>query len=97
MAQTTKESPFTKHTSEFREKAANLGQDVQELGKLSKEIAQDTVGMLRENAGDYYEQGLKKAQKLEKSFESKIRENPLRSLMIAAGVGLVVGFLWSRR
>ena len=92
-----KENHFTKHTAEFRDKAATLGHDVQELGKVTKEIAVDTMKLLRDNASDYYEQGMKKAQKMEKSLEGKIKENPLRSLLIAAGLGLLVGVFWGRR
>ncbi|MCC6273436.1 DUF883 family protein [Deltaproteobacteria bacterium PRO3] len=89
--------PFAKHTAEFREKAATLGHDVQELGKTTRDLAHDTVGMIRENASEYYQQGLKKAQSLEKDLETKIKENPLQALLIAAGVGFVLGALWKRR
>ncbi len=92
-----KEHPFAKHSAEFREKVTNLGHDVQELGKVTKEVMGDTVGMIRDNASEYYQQGMKKAQSLEKSLETKIKENPLQALLIAAGVGFVLGAVWKRR
>ena len=93
----SKDHPFSKHTAEFRDKAATLGHDVQELGKAGRELANDAVGILRDNASEYYQQGVKKAQSLEKNLETKIKENPLQALLIAAGVGFVLGAIWKRR
>jgi len=93
----SKEHPFSKHSAEFREKVSTIGHDVQELGKMTKEVMGETVGMIRENASEYYQQGVKKAQTLEKSLETKIKENPLQALLIAAGVGFVLGAVWKRR
>ena len=70
---------------------------VQALGKITKNLAEDTMGLLGSNASDYYQQGLQKAQSLEKSIEKTIRENPLQSMAVAAGVGLLLGMLWRRR
>ncbi|GEM_PF-1007822 len=97
MASSTKSNPFTQHATEFREKVTALGGDVEELSKITKELASDTVSLLRENTSGYYENGKKKAMQLEKNFETMIRENPVRSLMFATGVGLFVGILWHRR
>src|SRR5262249_33659138 len=88
---------LSKHTSEFREKATNLGHDVQELGNITKEVARDAAGLLGENAESYYREGVKTAQKWEQGFEERIRKRPLQSLLIAAGVGLLAGFIWKRR
>jgi ElaB/YqjD/DUF883 family membrane-anchored ribosome-binding protein len=91
-----KDHPFTKHTAEFRDTAAAIGHDVQELGRVTKNLAGDTVSAIRENASEYYQQGIKKAKGLEKDLETKIKENPLQALLIAAGVGFVLGALWKR-
>ena len=91
------ENPFREHATELREKASALGHDVQELGKITKSIAGDTVHYLEKNATDYYDQGMQKAQKIGKNLQSSIRENPVRFLIIAAGIGLTAGFLWKRR
>ncbi|MFO1462322.1 MAG: DUF883 C-terminal domain-containing protein [bacterium] len=97
MASASKESPFSKHSAEFREKVSTIGHDMQELGKVTKDLAGDTVGMIRDNAAEYYQQGVQKAQNLEKTLETKIKENPLQALLIAAGVGFVLGAIWKRR
>jgi len=89
--------PFSKHSAEFRETASAIGHDVQELGRVTKDLAGDTINKIRDNAGEYYQQGLKKAQGFEKDMEGRIKENPLQAILIAAGVGFVLGALWKRR
>ena len=71
---------------EFREKATQVGEDLRALGTVT-----------RKAAGEYYEQGLDKAKELEKTVETRIREHPLQSVGIAAGVGFLAGFLIGRR
>ena len=93
----TKETPFGKHSAEFREQVSTLGHDVQELGKVTKNLANDTMNLLSKNASGYYKEGMEKVQGLEKTLEGKIRQNPLQSVLIAAGVGLILGAFWRRR
>lgn len=93
----SKQQAFEKHRGQFREKATDLGHDVQELGKITKNLAEDTMGLLSSNASGYYQQGREKVQGLEKTIEKTIREHPLQSVAVAAGVGLILGFLWRRR
>jgi ElaB/YqjD/DUF883 family membrane-anchored ribosome-binding protein len=77
-------------TEEFREKASQVGQDIRELGGAAKELA-------AEKLDHWYKDGREKAVELEKGFEKQIREYPLQSVIIAAGVGFVAGYLLSRR
>ncbi|HCU24724.1 MAG TPA: hypothetical protein DF383_06885 [Deltaproteobacteria bacterium] len=97
MAQASKENPFSKHTSELRDSAAAIGHNVQDLGRATRGIAQDAVDLVKNNANDYYQQGKKKAQKWEQSLEGRIRENPVKALLIAAGVGFLVGAILKKR
>ncbi|MDO8528060.1 MAG: DUF883 C-terminal domain-containing protein [Deltaproteobacteria bacterium] len=88
---------MNQHASDFRKKASTLGRDVEDLGSITKELAGAAVDKLQENAGEYYDQGMKKAKLFERGLEKKISSNPLMSLLIAAGVGLVAGALFNRR
>ena len=101
MANTAKErthlKDLSKHTAEFRQKAAALGHDVQELGPITKEVARDAAGLLGDNAAGYYREGMKTAQKWGEGLEEKIRQKPVQSLLIATGVGLLLGALLRRR
>ncbi len=88
---------LSKHSSEFRKTASEIGEDIQELSKLSKDIAADAVGVVGENAANYYKQGLKEAEKWEKKLEQQIKTNPVPAVLIAAGIGLILGALWKSR
>jgi ElaB/YqjD/DUF883 family membrane-anchored ribosome-binding protein len=77
--------------------ARKVTEDLQELGGIAGEAAQKKLGQLRENASDYYEEGREKAHQVRRTFEQFIREQPLTSMLIAAGVGLVFGRFWMRR
>ena len=76
--------------AEFREKASQVGQDIRDLGDAAKEVA-------AEKFDHWYKDGREKAVQLEKGFENRIREHPLQSVIIAAGVGFAAGYLLSRR
>lgn len=93
----TNEHALHQHTAELRKTASALGHDVENLGSVARELAVDVVDKFQENSAKYYDQGMKKAVKLEKGLEKTISENPLTSLMVALGVGLVAGAIFSRR
>jgi ElaB/YqjD/DUF883 family membrane-anchored ribosome-binding protein len=73
-------------TEQLREQASVIGQDVQELGSIARAAAQEG---LRE--------GRKRAQAVGKAVEDVIRDNPVRAVVIAAGVGFLASFLFGRR
>ena len=73
-------------TDQLRDQATVVGHDVQQLGRIAKDAAQET-----------WQRSRGKAEEFEKTFESKIREHPMQSLLIAGGFGLVIGVLLGRR
>jgi len=77
--------------------ARKVAEDLQELGGIAGQAAQEKVGQLRGNAADYYEDGREKVHQVERTFEQFIRDQPLKCILIAAGVGLVLGRFWMRR
>ena len=52
---------------------------------------------MRDNASEYVERGRDEVQKAEHTIEALIRDRPLKSILIAAGVGWFVGRFWQRR
>ena len=54
------------------------------------------TGQLRDQASEYYEQGRQRAQEWEQGLEQYVQEKPVQSLLIAAGVGMLLGLLWKR-
>lgn len=94
-------------TDHLSKKAAEARDSLQEVGQAAREaaqekmqqvrdVAQERVGELRDRAGEYYEMGRERAYDLEQSLEQRIRERPLNSVLMAAGVGILLGILWRR-
>lgn len=89
------------------DKATQLKDSAQEYLHAGKEKAAEYLGAGREKASEYLEAGREKAseyyeiskakaQEWEHTVEEYIREKPLQSVLIAAGVGAVLGFLLRR-
>jgi ElaB/YqjD/DUF883 family membrane-anchored ribosome-binding protein len=70
----------------LRAQAGVVGQDVQELGRIARDAVKERL-----------EQGKERASDLEKTIEEQIRKNPISSVLIAAGAGLLLGALLRRR
>lgn len=77
--------------------AKEMRKDFQELGGTAVEALQEKFGELRETASEYYEQGKDKFGEVERSIENFIKEQPLKSLLIAAGAGWLLGRYCMRR
>lgn len=84
-------------TADLRKTASAVGRDVENFGSNAKDVAADVVGKIQKDSAMYYDQGMKKAIKLEKGLEKTVSENPLTSLLVAVGVGLVAGAFFNRR
>src|SRR5690606_31745161 len=83
-------------TEQVRESAAEVKENLRDLGSQARAAAQEQYDQLRQQANDYYEQGRVRAQEWEQGVEDYIREQPVKSMLIAAGVGLLLGALWKR-
>lgn len=81
---------------QVRESASQLGQNIRDMGTQMRSAAQEQIGQLRQSASEYYQQGREKAMAWEHSLEDYVREQPVKSILIAAGVGLFFGFFWRR-
>ena len=63
----------------------SLRDQAQELGEQGKELA-----------SEYYQQGRDQALVWQKQLEQHICEKPIQSLVVAGGIGLLLGLLWRR-
>jgi ElaB/YqjD/DUF883 family membrane-anchored ribosome-binding protein len=77
--------------------ARTVTQNHQKLGRVVREAAQEKVEQSRTGAAACVREGQDKVQQVERSFAQYVREQPLKSLLIAAGVGLLFGRFWMRR
>ena len=78
-------------------RARTTTRDHQKLGSAGRDTAQEKVEQLRAGAADRANEGRDTMHQVEHSFAQYVRERPLKSILIAAGVGLVLGRFWMRR
>ena len=84
-----------------RHAAANRVRAVRPASRRHRKSAK--LAQLRENASEYYEQGRDRVYQVERTLEQFIRTQPVKSVVIGAsilmlaGVGLVLGSFWMRR
>lgn len=79
-----------------RDSANQVKENLRDLGGQVRTAATEQYDQLRQQATDYYEQGRARAEEFEQSLEQYVQEKPIQSLLIAAGVGMLLGVLWKR-
>lgn len=84
-------------TDHLKEHASEIGQDVRDLGGELGDAAREKFNEFRDQATGYYKKGRKKAAELEGGIEDYIKDQPIKAMMIAAGVGMLFGLFWRRR
>ena len=80
----------------LRESAAQVGENLRNIGGQVREQATQQYEQLRTQASDYYEQGRQRAMEMEQTLEQYVQEKPIQALLMAAGVGMLLGILWKR-
>jgi ElaB/YqjD/DUF883 family membrane-anchored ribosome-binding protein len=69
---------------------------MQETAKEMRDKAQELMTQGKEVAAEYYEEGRNQVLAWQQQLENQVREKPLQSILIAAGVGLLFGLLRRR-
>ena len=80
----------------LRDKVAEAGEHLREVGHLARDAAQEGVQRVKQTATRKFEQGWDKVKGLEEDVESRIRSHPLKSVLIAAGVGFLLSLIVRR-
>ncbi len=62
-----------------------------------RDAAAEQAGEACDTAGEYYSIGRERALDFERTLAERIRERPIESALIAVGVGVLIGVLWTRR
>ena len=73
--------------------SAQTGEKIQEV----RARAEQSLRQARERMAEVEEEALRRARELADATEEYVRENPWQSVGVAAGIGLVLGVLISRR
>ena len=67
-----------------------------EMADTLKGAATEQYENARQTAEEYYDRGRETAQQWQHDLESYVQEQPVKALMIAAGVGMLFGIIWKR-
>lgn len=78
-------------------KLHEAGAHIGEAALAAKDAARAGLEQLKEGAADSYERGKERIESFEESLRRQVKREPLKSVLVAAAVGLVVGFVWKRR
>ena len=81
----------------LRKQAKQVRKGLREMRFTAKDAARETLEHIRENGSQRYALGRGKVHQAESAIEHFIQRRPLKSVLIAAGVGVVLGGYWLRR
>jgi ElaB/YqjD/DUF883 family membrane-anchored ribosome-binding protein len=98
--QLSSKSQFGKPSSggrSFTEQAGRVGEEVHELGRLAVAQAGEAATHLREKGHEALEAGRERAKHVKGDFDRVVAANPMKSVLIALGVGAVLGYALRRR
>ena len=76
--------------------AGQVGENLRNLGTQVRDQATQQYDQLRSQATEYYDQGRQRAMEMEQNLEQYVQEKPIQALLMAAGVGMLLGLLWKR-
>lgn len=78
-------------------KASAMASQVRERAGQWTQSAQQGVQAIADSAAGYAKQGRQRAQAFEESMEEYVRERPISAVLLALGIGLLVGAVLTRR
>ncbi len=76
-----------------QEAASSIKENFQEIGELTKKAAIDAFNQVQKDAKKYIDKGQAKLQSAEEKMEKKMKQYPMQTLLISAGVGFVLGLM----
>jgi ElaB/YqjD/DUF883 family membrane-anchored ribosome-binding protein len=82
---------------QLRDTANDEVHSARKAGDHFNEAVRTGVNNLRESAVDYLDQGRATAQNMEEVVEKRIANRPLQSILIALGLGFLIGLFCTRR
>ena len=88
---------MTTSSDRLGKQAAKVKKDLEQMGGTAKDIAEAQLEQVGEISSEYYEQGRDKVHGVACACEQFIRDRPLRSVLMAAGIGWLLGQVWKRR
>jgi len=96
MASTQNKTAGENQVRGLAEQSSRVIEDIRDLGHIAASTAGDAVNELRSQGADALKASKKKATELKDDFEETVFDNPWKSVLIAAGIGALVGFALRR-
>jgi len=87
----------SREAASVSEHVSTLTNDVRKVGGAVKQMAADRADEMRDIANDYLEQGQERIRAAGDDLVTRVQERPMKSLLIAAGIGFLLGIFWVRR
>jgi ElaB/YqjD/DUF883 family membrane-anchored ribosome-binding protein len=83
-------------TDQLKDKASDVANSLRDMGSQVRDVATQQYQSAVDTAQEYYQEGREKAMEWQGQLEDYVREQPVKALAIAAGIGVVLGILWKR-
>jgi ElaB/YqjD/DUF883 family membrane-anchored ribosome-binding protein len=74
--------------------AKEVTEDLREMGGSVRDAAQEKVGQVGDKAAEYIEQGQEQVHGAACACEQFLKQKPLTSVLIAVGIGWLLGRFW---
>jgi ElaB/YqjD/DUF883 family membrane-anchored ribosome-binding protein len=74
------------------EQTSKVAEDVRELGHIALTSAGEAIQSVKDKGSAALETGREKATEAREGFEGYVADNPFKSVLIAAGVGALLGY-----
>ena len=84
-------------SEQLGQQAKEVTEDLQRMCGTVRDAAQEKLGQVGEKASEYCEQQQDKAHGTACACEQFLRQRPLMSVLLAAGIGWLLGRFWNRR
>ena len=81
----------------LRKRARKVTKDLHKMNGIVRNGVRKNLRKLGADTSGYYEHGIGKMHQAERRAVQIIRDRPIRSALIAVGVGLVLGGFWFLR
>ncbi|MEM9293375.1 MAG: hypothetical protein AAGD01_16950 [Acidobacteriota bacterium] len=84
---------FRDAATNAKSRASEISQDLRRGASKAGEVAKERYGVISERARGGYDQARKDLDDLGENVNEYVRDNPSKAVLLAAGVGFVVGLL----
>jgi ElaB/YqjD/DUF883 family membrane-anchored ribosome-binding protein len=79
-------------TRSIGEQTSKVAEDVRELGHIALTGAGEAIQSVKDKGSAALDMGREKASAAREGFEGYVAENPFKSVLMAAGVGALLGY-----